>query len=145
MRQTTLLAALGLCLAGAALAHTGVKNAAVMARMHGMNAIAAEMKTLGEMAKGAAPFDAAAARAAAASIARHAAETPALFEAEEDDPKSEAKPEIWQDFSDFTAKSTELEKIAGGLAESIQVEADLRPAVAALGGTCQSCHKLYRE
>ena len=43
----------------AALAHTGVKNAQVMARMEAMEQIAAATKTLSEMAKRQIPFDAA--------------------------------------------------------------------------------------
>lgn len=144
MKSTTLLCT-AVLFAGAAFAHTGVKNANVMARMDAMSGIGAEMKVLGQMAKGVTPFDQSAARAAAAAIAKHAAETPALFEAEEDDPKSEAKAEIWTNFDDFTQKSLELEGIALGLSTSIANEADLAEAMKTLGANCQSCHKAYRE
>ena len=94
--------------ASAALGHGGVLNAAVLARMEAMKAIGDATKVLGEMAKGAVAFDANAARAAAETIATHAADTPALFEAREADPKSEAKPGIWENFADFTAKAGDL-------------------------------------
>ena len=145
MRRPIALTAITVTLAGAAFAHTGVKNAAVKARMDGMSAIAAEMKTLGQMAKGAIAFDAGMAKAAAANIAKHAAETPTLFEAEEDDPKSEAKAEIWENFADFTAKSDRLEALALELSLGIAVESDLATAMKSLGATCQACHKDYRE
>ena len=145
MRRHLTLAAIGLTLAGAAFAHTGVKNAAVKARMDGMSAIAAEMKTLGQMAKGDIAFDPVTAKAAAATIAKLAAETPILFEAEEDDPKSEAKAEIWDSFADFTAKSDRLEVLALELSDSIAAERDLASAMKSLGATCQACHKDYRE
>ena len=128
-----------------AAAHSGVQNKAVKARMDAMGDIAAEMKTLGLMANGAVGFDADVARDAAADIAHHAARTPALFKAEEDDPRSEAKPDIWSDFADFTAKSDALETVAFGLSTSIMTLDDLKPAMAALGATCKACHSAYRE
>lgn len=131
--------------AGTALAHSGVKNAAVKARMDAMSQIGSGMKVLGQMAKGEAAFDAAAARAAAAQIARHAGETPALFEAQEDDPKSEARAEIWANYPDFTARAGDLETLAAGLSQSISGAGDLRTAVPALGAACKGCHSKYRE
>lgn len=133
------------CVAGAVLAHTGVKNPAVMGRMESMKAIAAEMKTLGEMAKGATPFNQAVARAAAAAIAEHAADTPALYEAAEDDPLSEARPEIWTNFADFTVKSDALVTLAQDLSTSLETKDDLPGAMKSLGNACQACHKPYRE
>lgn len=132
-------------LASAAFAHQGVQNAAVKARMDSMSAISQGLKVLGAMAKGEAAFDATTARAAAADIARHAAETPALFAAPETDPKSEALPVIWDQFDDFTAQSQALESIARGLSTSLSAPQDLGPALAALGASCKSCHEAYRE
>ena len=131
--------------AGLAAAHTGVKNAAVKARMDAMSGIGAEMKALGQMAKGAATFDVDSARASAAAIAHHAAATPNLFKANEDDPKSEAKSSIWANFDDFTAKAVAMETVALGLSASITKANDLGPAMGALGATCKSCHAAYRE
>ena len=128
-----------------AFAHQGVQNAAVKARMDGMSAIAENLKVIGTMAKGERSFDVVAARDAAAGIARHAAETPSLFEANETDPKSEALPVIWDNYDDFTGKALELESIAKRLAVSISGPADLRPALAELGENCRSCHEDYRE
>ena len=134
-----------LAFASAAFAHSGVKNVAVKARMDSMVAIGSEMKTLGKMSKGAAPFDKTIAQAAASAIARHALATPALFEAEENDPKSEARPEIWANFADFTAKSYALNAIAMDHSTRIDTLDDLGLAVKALGAACQACHKAYRE
>ena len=137
---------LGMALiASAAMAHQGVKNPAVMARMEAMSGVGAEMKTMGEMAKGARPFDADAARAAATRIAGYAAETPALFMAQEDDPKSEARAAIWDDFADFTAKASDMEQTATQYAGSIETLQDVQTALSALGKTCTACHKPYRE
>jgi len=145
MKQLNLFALGAVMVAGVAVAHTGVQNVAVKARMDAMSGMGAEMKTLGLMAKGATPFDTGIARAAAKAIAEHAAATPGLFEAEETDPKSEAKAAIWTSFDDFTAKARELETVALGLADSISAAGDLGPAMVALGATCKSCHAAYRE
>ena len=129
----------------AALAHGGVQNPAVLARMDAMKAIGDATKVLGEMAKGATAFDAATAQAAAAEIAAHAAETPALFEAPETDAKSEALPGIWEDFADFTAKASALEARADTLASGLETPDDLNAGLGQLGEACTACHKAYRE
>ncbi|MGV6850215.1 MAG: c-type cytochrome [Marinibacterium sp.] len=145
MKPTLTLTAALLIAATAALAHSGVKNPAVKARMAAMSAIGDATKILGQMAKGQTAFDAATARAAAQTIAEHAATTPDLFEAPETDPKSEALPVIWTKYEDFTAKALELHKVAEGLAETIQTPEDLRAGLGQLGGACKSCHSVYRQ
>lgn len=134
-----------LCTATAALAHEGVKNPAVKARMDGMSAIAENLKTLGQMAKGSIEFQASTARSAAAAIAEHAAATPELFETNETDPKSEARPEIWSNFADFAKKASELETIAIEFSTSLNEPADVKAAMKAFGANCKSCHSAYRE
>ena len=145
MTKVYIVAVATILAATAALAHSGVKNAAVKARMDAMNAVGEEMKTLGLMAKGVSTFDANTAKAAANAIARHAANTPDLFRAKEDDPKSEATPAIWANFKDFTAKAVAMESAANGLSRSIASIDDLGPAMKALGDTCKACHGDYRE
>jgi cytochrome c556 len=68
-----------------------------------------------------------------------------LFEAEETDPKSEAKASIWTNFDDFTYKADELKAIAMGLGNSIDSADDLVQAMSSLGSTCKSCHAEYRQ
>lgn len=144
--KLTMIVLTGLVLvATAAFAHKNVKNPAVMARMEAMSAIAANMKTLGNFAKGATPFEATKARAAAQSIAGHAAETAQLFAIQEDDPKSEALPSIWQNLDDFLSKSKELETLATQYSTSIETLTDVKSAMSALGATCKSCHSDYRK
>ncbi|WP_299933969.1 cytochrome c [uncultured Pelagimonas sp.] len=133
------------CLGTVALAHGGVKNAAVMARMEAMKSIGDAMKVMGSMAKGKTEFDAATARAAAADVARFAAQTSALFKAPEDDPKTEALPAIWERFEDFTTKAQETEALARRLALSLATKADLGTGLTQLGASCKACHKEYRK
>ncbi len=136
---------LTLICAGTAFAHSGVKNAAVLARMDAMSGIGAQMKVLGKMAKGQTKFDAKAASAATAAIAKYAAATPDLFQARENDPKSEALPAIWTNFEDFAEKSRALETVALKFSAAINQPTDLAQAMPQLGETCKACHKLYRE
>ncbi|MEP0941569.1 MAG: cytochrome c [Rhizobiaceae bacterium] len=131
--------------ATAALAHTGVKNPAVMARMNGMSAISDNVEVLGTMAKGQVAFDAASAKTAARAIARHSAESVDLFAAQETDPKSEALPAIWENFDDFTAKAQDIEAFANEWSEKITTLEDVRAGMRLLGQSCKACHSLYRE
>ncbi|WP_407493805.1 c-type cytochrome [Pseudooceanicola sp. MF1-13] len=128
----------------AAFAHSGVKNPDVMNRMMGMSELAKQMKVIGTMAKGEAAFDADAANAALAKISEEASYIPSLFENKATDPKSEALPAIWDNWDSFTAHATELEELAGGLAGTIQAEADLGPAMGQLGKSCGACHADFR-
>ena len=143
MRKTVLILTSGLMIASMALAHNGVQNPAVMARMQGMEQIGAASKVLGNMARGRVAFDAEAAAAAKAALAQHAAEIPALFEAQEDDPKSEALPAIWSDFADFTAKADALRDAAEAM--DVTSAKTIAAGMGAVGGSCRSCHKAYRK
>ncbi|MFL4470467.1 cytochrome c [Tateyamaria armeniaca] len=139
-----MLLALALC-ATTALAHQGVKNPAVMARMHGMKQISDNVKMLGTMAKGQIAFDAATAQNAARAIARHSAESVALFTAPETDPKSEAREVIWTEFDDFSAKARDLETLANDLANTLNSLDDVKAAMKPLGASCKACHSVYRD
>ena len=135
--------ALGVWALGA-LAHQGVQNPAVMARMNAMSAIADATKTLGDMAKGSVSFDAPRAQAAAQALAEKAADVPGLFEAREDDPKSEALPVIWETFEDFRQKTEEMEAAALALTNVADL-GGLRAGMGALGQSCKGCHQGYRK
>ncbi|MBV2359213.1 cytochrome c [Thalassococcus sp. CAU 1522] len=128
--------------ATAALAHSGVKNAAVKARMDLMGEVKAATATLGDMSKGAKPFDAAKAEAARAALERHATRIPALFKAPESDPKTEARPEIWTDWDGFVAIADRMETVASAMdTGSLKT---LRAGMGRLAKTCKSCHEAFR-
>lgn len=134
----------GLLLAApVAIAHTDVKNPAVMARMEAMKQIGGAMRTVADMVRGKTPFDAAAAAEAQATLAQTASTVVPLFEAPETDPKSEALPVIWENFDDFTAKAEAL--VSG--AEGLQVTSldSLSASFGPMAGSCGGCHKVYRE
>jgi len=110
-----------------------------------MESISDHLKDIGNMAKGVTAFEAERARAAFSEISRIAEDIPDLFRAQESDPLSEARPTIWMMFEDFTAKSTGLHLVAKRYSTSINSEADLGPALAAVGAVCSSCHEIYRQ
>lgn len=145
MKKTLQAAGLMIVVAAtAALAHSGVENPTVKARMAAMGEIGKNTKVLGSMAKGEAAFDAEAAGEAAGAIADHAGQISVLFKEQANDPKSEALPAIWQSYSDFLVKADALETVATAAANGISAESDLRPALAAIGGACKGCHETYR-
>jgi len=127
--------------ASMALAHGGVQNPAVMARMDAMKGIGDGMKVLGSMVKGDITFDTATAQAALDRIKGHAAQVPALFKAPETDPKSEALPAIWNSWVDFEDNARAMETAAD---VTITDPASLTPTVGALAGSCKACHRDYR-
>jgi cytochrome c556 len=131
--------------ASLALAHSGVKDRNVMARMMLMSNMASNMKVIGKMAKATAQFDKDQAVGALLEIARLAKETPAAFEKQATDPKSEAKAEIWTEFDDFKTISETLRSDAASLAGSLSTAQDLRPALIKLSQSCKGCHSRYRE
>lgn len=133
-----------LALGGAAFAHTGVQNPAVLARMENMSAIADEMEILVNMARGRTAYDETLAETARDRLHGHAGEVVALFEAPETDPRMEALPIIWEDFADFSSKAADLERAALGLSGRLASREDVVAAVRALGATCTACHDAYR-
>lgn len=137
------IATVGIILtASAALAHSGVKDPNVMARMNLMGEVKDNMGVLGGMAKGKMAFDADKAAMAKAGLIANAQAIPAAFEINAMDPKSEALPAIWENWEDFVTKASAMETAVGTLdvssAEAIQ------GGLRSVGGSCGGCHKSYR-
>ena len=130
-------------IAGGALAHSDVMNATVMARMDAMVALQKQMKLLGQMSKGVTEFEPHKAQAALERIETLAIETPETFENPAQDPMSEARPLIWDEFAAFAQQAKALEILGATL--TIESKADLAPAMRQLGQTCKSCHRKYRQ
>jgi cytochrome c556 len=130
---------------GAALAHSDVKDKDVMARMMLMSSMADNMKVVGMMLKKEIPFEQEKAVNAIREISRLATETPGAFKKNATDPKSEAKPNIWAEFGNFTEISVKLTTDADALATSFQSFENLKPALGQLSKSCKACHTSYRE
>lgn len=136
-----LIAAIGF--ASAALAHKGVKDPNVKAWMHSMGLAGQSSKALGNMVKGKATYDAAAALAAKDTLIEVSGSLAILFETKSADPVSEALPAIWDNYDDFTAKAEAMQAAATALDVS-SVEA-IGLGLRDLAQTCRGCHRAYRE
>lgn len=132
-----------LLIASAALAHTGVKDPQVKARMDGMATLGEHSKTLGGMVKGTTPFDAGKARATLTAMGEEAKNIAPLFTPPATDPKSEARPAIWTEWEAFQASAANMEQTIR--AAEIDTPAALNQSLRAIGAACSSCHKSYRE
>lgn len=110
----------------AALAHTGATGI-VGERMEGMKMMGQAVREVAPMMRGEQPYDAAAVRAAAERISMQSgsAMTDLFPEGSTQEP-SEAKPEIWTEWDDFTDLADQLKVMADGLA----LAADNGPAMA---------------
>ena len=127
------------------LAHSGVLNKDVAARMTLMSNMGRNMGVLGKMLKKKTPFDQVKATEAINNIEQLAVETPVVFEKRVLDPKSEAKELIWEEFETFTKISNSLATSAKQLSSSMKSFDDLRPALITLSQSCKECHSRFRE
>ena len=126
-------------------AHSGVKDKNVKERMMLMKEMANNTKTIGQMLKGKTPFDADEAKLALERLSSLSLETPKVFKINASDPKSEARPAIWDEFDEFTRLSKDLAETSLVLAGSIDSIDDLRPALKGVSSGCKACHRQYRE
>lgn len=138
-RYLSVLAALAM--ATAALAHSGVKDPQVLARMALMTDVAKDVKALAELAKS--QFDPKLAALHGTRLVEHSNQISPLFEPPATDPKSEARPEIWQDWAGFLADTEEMRLAAEAVAAS-DSDAAFKDAFARLGKSCTACHEDFR-
>jgi len=134
-----------LLISSVAFAHSGVKDQNVKERMMVMKAMADNTKIIGQMLKRKTQFDADEAKSALERLSSLSLKTPKVFTVNATDPKSEAKPAIWDEFDEFTKLSLDLAETSIALASSIEIIEDLRPALKSISSGCKSCHSKYRE
>ena len=145
MKVIKLLTLIFLVISSVAFAHSGVKDQNVKERMMVMKAMADNTKVIGQMLKRKTQFDADEAKSALERLSSLSLKTPKVFTVNATDPKSEAKPAIWDEFDKFTKLSLELAETSIVLANSIENIEDLRPALKRISSGCKSCHSKYRE
>lgn len=123
---------------------------AASARQSVMELYSHYLGRLGAMAKGEAPYDAAAADAAAKSLAALAnIDTSAMWPPGSDNGalgnKTRALPVIWSTFPAIQETSQALTVAANGMAEAAGKDLDsLRAAMGPVGKACGDCHETYR-
>ena len=143
MKPIRLTIALGLMLvAGVALAKEDPTNPVVLKRVEAMRAMKAQVTLLGDMAVGKAPYDAALAEETAAAFSTTADLVPVLFDAEEDDPASDALPDIWFNRGEFNQKADRLYKAAMGL--DWKSAGGLAASMNAVNAACKDCHGRFK-
>lgn len=130
--------------ASLALAHeeaTGI----VKERMDLMDRQKDDMKIIGLMAKGKTPFDGPKAAAAAKDIEETSAKIPDLFPEGTDGHPSEAKPEIWAEWDEFTGNAKSLGEAAAALAAAFDAGPDdWKAKFQDVSKACKTCHENFR-
>lgn len=115
-----------------------------------MKVYGSQLGILGPMAQGEAPYDAAAAQAAADRILENATSDDWLVmwpegSAQGEVPDSRALPAIWEQAEDFEAKHQALIEAATALQAAAGTDvASLGIALGGVGLACGSCHETYR-
>lgn len=139
---TKALAASLVLFAGMAFAEAEATDPLVIAQKNLMRSFGGAAKTLGGMAGGEVPFDAAAAEAAKAALVAGAADIAAKFETAGVDVASKSKPEIWTNWDDYLVKAKGLADGAAAL-DATSAEG-VAAGMGAIGGACKACHTAYR-
>ena len=145
MKSFKLIILISLTISSVAFAHSGVKDKNVKERMMVMKEMAGNTKIIGQMLKGKTSFDANQVKLALERLSALSLETPKVFTINATDPKSEAMPNIWDEFDEFTKLSKDLAETSIVLANSVETIEDLRPALKKVSSGCKACHSRYRE
>ena len=145
MKSFKLIILVSLTISSVAFAHSGVKDKNVKKRMMLMKEMAGNTKIIGQMLKGKTSFDANQVKLALERLSALSLETPKVFTINATDPKSEAMPNIWDQFDEFTKLSKDLAETSIVLANSVATIEDLRPALKKVSSGCKACHSRYRE
>jgi cytochrome c556 len=145
MTKLTLISAIGIALSWAALAHEGHEHATgvVRERMELMTDIGKRLLAISKRLRANRELD----RIAADAHAMHelAGKITAEFPPGSTQPPTAAKPVIWQQWDDFTAKAKKLETELEKLSTTSPVDGDaLRKQFRAVAYACDGCHETYR-
>ena len=147
MTKTKIIAGMSVA-AVLALATAGVSTAqdAIAQRKALMKEVGGATKLSSEMIKGEKPYDAKAAAAAMTKIADGWAPFAKLFpKGTETGGETTAAPAIWEKFKDFDEKGQTMAKAAANAAKEAEKGPEaFKAAFGGVGGTCKSCHEVYR-
>ena len=132
-----------------ASSHVTPGQQAAKARQAQMQLQAFNLGTLGAMAKGAVPFDAVAAQAAADNLVSLSSMNQMGYwlpgSSNADMEGTKALPAIWADGSDVGAKAKALADAAMAMQAAAGSLEGVQGAIGAVGGACGACHKAYRQ
>ena len=142
--QKTVTVALGLLVASG-LAVLAQSSDPITQRQNLMKNNQEQMRTLTGMARGQAPFNAAAAQAAFQRLEQNAQAIPPLFPPGSTQGKTAALPVIWERKADFDAHAAKLGQDAKAASTAITDQASLQAAIQRVGQNCGGCHETYRR
>ena len=142
--STVLLAAGGACLA-LSMAFSAVSAGnPVEDRQATMKAVGQSMKEAAAI-NTPATFDAGKAKTLMDGVAANAKKLKGLYPVGSGaDPKSAADPKIWENKADFEKHLADMGAAATAAGKATSADT-FKPAYAALGATCKSCHDIYRK
>ena len=146
-----LSAAAGIALsAHAQQAPTNAGRQAVETRQAVLKLIGANFRPFGDIAKGAAPYDAADAQKRLARLALLADYLKEVFPDQSNlgDPETKAKAEIWSNRADFDKKLNDFQAHVAALqqvnATDKTASDTFKSAIGAVAGDCKGCHETYK-
>lgn len=146
-RSTALAVGLLTLAVGAAFAHGGATGV-VKERMDAMTEISRNVKIVGQMLKGTAAYKPDEIERVAKAIAGHAGDAMTdLFPEGSLMSPTEASPEIWAQWPEFSAYAESLQSSAQTLEGLAAQGADKKTVAAAFGkvaATCKTCHEAFR-
>ncbi len=147
--KTSLLAGSALLLSlGSMAIQAGEVEKAVEYRQGAMEVFSWNMKGMGDMMKGAKPYDAARLSVMAKDLeAATQLDLLSGFPADSESGESDALPEIWMDFDDFKSKYQDMREAAKALSAAVAGgdKAAIGAALKDTGGSCKACHKKYKN
>ena len=146
MRKTWVVAAGLMVLGGLTVVSAHMKTDELPAgpirdRHELMEGIGKNAKIIGDALKAG---NAAPVAGAAEKIAADAPKIAALFPPGSTNPKSRAKPEIWQSWPKFEEGAKQLQAKATAVAAAAKDGGDVGAAAKTLFGACKSCHDQFR-
>jgi cytochrome c556 len=145
MKNLLICAALGLAVSSSAMSQVQPKEA-VHYRKAAFTTLVWNWMPLVNMVRGKTPYDKASFEKHATRVAFIATTLQEGFVPNSAIGKSEAKPEIWKNWTDFQAKSKALEVESAALS-SVAKNGDFEKIKAQfkkVGDTCKACHDLYK-
>ncbi len=116
-------------------------------RQNLMSAIGSDMGAIGDIMKFQLPM-VGNIKTHAANIASNAGLIASAFKADVSEGATDAKADIWQDWSEFEASATKLQQAAQKLSDAVASGADgasIGADLKAVGKACGSCHKKFRK
>jgi cytochrome c556 len=118
---------------------------AVEQRQALMKEMGAQSRTLGNMMRGQAPFDAAQVQAGLKVFAENSRKAAPLFNERGDPAKTAALPAVWETKANFDSLSMKLSQDATAALASIKDEATLKAELPKVLQNCGTCHQTYRK